>query len=440
MASNKIFQKAKQAKLDEFYTQREDIENELKNYEKEFRKKIKLEDGSERGMIVLCNCDDPIESEFVKYFAAKFKTFGLHKLMATSYYNSPISKDKIPYKATICGNVAFTEEGKLDLEETFRREGNEKKTLEGDGDFRSEECIELLKEADIVVTNPPFSLFREYISLLIRHEKKFLIIGNQNAITYKDVFPLLKDDKIWLGNSSNKTLVFQVPDGYRYDEKLTEKKNDGRHYGKVPAITWFTNLDLKKRHEELKLCKFYNEKDYPKFDNYDAISVNKVKDIPIDFEGKMGVPITYLDKHNSEQFEIVGCDMEFAQPVQLENGKIGTGRFYINGRRLYSRIIIRNLHPEPRLAPEQPITDNPSADLSDSMPASAPIISCAEDCSFQLRTMDRFNAMVAVTEGATVQQPQLPLAYADGEPTAEPQTEPTTETERPEDVPRLQPA
>jgi len=216
-----------------------------------------------------------------------------------------------------------------------------KTPLEGNGDFRNQECLDLLDEADIVVTNPPFSLFREYVAVLMKHKKKFLIWGNNNAITYKEFFPLLKENKVWLGYIANKTCVFRLSDEYtKWDEKITEQMNDGHKYGKCPAISVFTNLDIQKRHEKLILWKKYTPEEYQKYDNYDAVEVSKVSDIPVDYNGVMGVPITFLDKYNPDQFEIIGISGRLANPIII-NGSRKSGRFYIDGKRLYDRIVIR---------------------------------------------------------------------------------------------------
>lgn len=255
MKKNSNLHKAKKEKNDEFYTQLTDIENELKHYKSHFKNKI-----------IFCNCDDPEQSNFWKYFYLNFHVLGLKKLISTHF-----DKEKPTYK------MEYT--GKEDIVIS---------QLEGNGDFRSNECIELLKESDIVVTNPPFSLFREYVAQLMEYKKKFIIIGNKNAITYKEFFPLLKNNEVWIGYYNVKE--FKKPDGT---------------FQKFGNIGWFTNLDHNKRHEELILYKTYNEKEYPKYDNYDAINVDKVQDIPIDYDGVMGVPITFLDKYCPEQFEIV---------------------------------------------------------------------------------------------------------------------------------------
>ncbi len=444
MGNNKNLDKAKTAKNDEFYTQLTDIEKELGYYTKQFKDKV-----------VLCNCDDPVKSNFVQYFATFFNVLELKKLIATCYSGSPLNKEKKPYKAEIT-KQPVVENGIVNIEKTLLQEGNCKVSLEGDGDFASQECRALLEEADIVVTNPPFSLFRKYVATLMEYEEKkklkFLIIGNQNALTYKEIFPLIKNNKIRLGKTHPKEFIVHGGNSERKNIYINDKNEMIAKFGN---ICWFTNMKLDKQQEKLELTEKYegNKEKYPKFDNYDAININKIEEIPFDYEGMMGVPITYLDKHNPEQFEILGItdrNNPYGLTTKIYTPEDGKNYGDLNRRAAirmpdnslkctYARLLIRNLHPEPRPS-TQPATDSTSADLSDSMPASAPIISCAEDCSFQLRTMDRFNAMVAVTEGATVQQPQLPLAYADGEPTAEPQTEPTAETERPEDAPCLQPA
>ena len=277
---------AKRAKNDEFYTQLTDIEKELRHYREHFR-----------GATVLCNCDDPFESNFFKFFVLNFKRLGLKKLIATCYEGSAVAEYRDgkakPYKAVVTTVHDTTGDGGVDMEDVrnlFELGENELVELEGDGDFRSEECLALLDEADIVVTNPPFSLFREYVAVLMEHQKKFIVIGSQNAITYKEFFPLLKDDKVWLGSTHPKEFI--------------QRNGTVKKFGN---ICWFTNLDIKKRHEELILVKKYvgHEDEYPIYDNYDAINVNKVKDIPYDYMGVMGVPITFLDKYNPDQFELV---------------------------------------------------------------------------------------------------------------------------------------
>lgn len=286
-SKNRNLHKASKAKKDEFYTQLADIEREIKYYKSHFK-----------GKVVYCNCDDPRVSNFFHFFSYNFEKLGLKKLIATCYKNQ---------------DIEFFSEHKSEkaifLEYAGDKNGNNipdpaeigTKKLKGDGDFRSKECIELLKQADIVVTNPPFSLFREYVSQLIEYEKKFIIIGSQNAISYKEIFNLIQDNKIWLGYNSVKK--FTMPENYEHDSVKIE---NGVKYAVFGNVCWFTNLDIAKRHEDLILYKNYTPEYYPKYDNYNAIEVSKVTEIPIDYEGAMGVPITFLDKYNPKQFEILG--------------------------------------------------------------------------------------------------------------------------------------
>lgn len=310
--ANQNLHDAKRAKKDEFYTQLSDIENELKHYKHHFK-----------GKVVFCNCDDPYESNFFKYFANNFNYLGLKKLIVTCFNGSPISGTELPlfeddaeperiaYKVEITEISDVNGDGRVDLadvEHLIKNKKNVLTKLEGNGDFRSEECIKLLKEADIVVTNPPFSLFRDYVDQLVLYNKKFLILGNMNAITYKELFPLIKNNKMWIGYGFNLSLVYRTPYKNDLDSNRAFVRQRGYNpdeYIKVPAIAWFTNLDHKKRHEELILYKKYSPNDYRKYDNYDAINVDKVSEIPCDYDGVMGVPITFLDKYNPEQFEIV---------------------------------------------------------------------------------------------------------------------------------------
>ncbi len=307
--STRDLDKAKKNKADEFYTQMPDIEAELRHYKEHFR-----------GKVVLCNCDDPYESNFFKYFAMNFNYLGLKKLIATSYSDSPVAYGQLPLfeiqtlKSRPSGEkpacrIEITEvpdenaDGAVDLadvENLLKSRNNVFSFLEGDGDFRSAECVELLKEADIVVTNPPFSLFREYVAHLMEYDKKFVIIGNKNSITYKDIFQLIKSGDLWLGyRNINQDMWFIVPDYYP-----CEKVVDGLRLKHIMGC-WFTNLDTTKRHENLTLYKHYTPEEYPHYDNYDAINVDKVAEIPCDYDGAMGVPITFLDKYNPDQFEIV---------------------------------------------------------------------------------------------------------------------------------------
>lgn len=308
--------KAKKNKADEFYTQLPDIESEMRHYKKQFR-----------GKVIFCNCDDPFESNFFKYFAMNFNILGIKKLVATSYTDSPIAYNQLPlfdvknldvkkndtkqtYKIEITEVKDENGDGAVDLADVEYLLKNRKNTLtllSGDGDFRSPESINLLKEADVVVTNPPFSLFREYVAQLIEYNKKFIILGNQNAITYKEVFKLIKENLIWLGMDNGGTKWFQVPLDYEIMTESRKKFDDkGNKYFSMGNIMWYTNLDVPKRHEQLTLYKQYTPTEYPNYDNFNAIEVAKVADIPYDYDGEMGVPITFLDKYNPEQFEIIG--------------------------------------------------------------------------------------------------------------------------------------
>lgn len=287
--ANQTLHSAKKQKKDEFYTQLSDIEKELKHYKSHFKDKT-----------VLCNCDDPRVSNFFKYFSYNFEYLGLKKLISTCYKNQDadwFSKHDVEKAIWLEYNGDKNGNRVPDANEIGIREFN------GDGDFRSDECIELLKQADIVVTNPPFSLFREYVAQLMEYGKKFLIIGDKNAITYKDIFKNIKENKIWLGINP-KVKTFLVPDDY--EGKLIILGDDGKKYSVNNGNKcWFTNLDYKKRHENLILYKNYTPEEYPKYDNYDAIEVSKTANIPCDYDGVMGVPITFLDKYNPDQFEII---------------------------------------------------------------------------------------------------------------------------------------
>jgi len=309
---NKNLHKASQAKKDEFYTQLVDIEKELKHYKEQFRSKI-----------VYCNCDDPFESNFFKYFAANFKPLKLKKLIATSYVKSPIvggqlllfeieglkPSGKEPFKIEIKEVPDADKDGAINLDDVkylLKHDKNTATPLKGSGDFRSAECIELLKQADIVVTNPPFSLFREYVAQLMKYNKKFLILGDQNAITYKETFGYIKDNKLWLGYDNGGTKWFQVPMDYDIPTESRKKIVNGVKYFSMGRILWYTNLDTTKRHESMELYKKYTPKEFPKYDNYNVINVDKVSDIPMNYDGVMGVPITFVDKYNPKQFEILG--------------------------------------------------------------------------------------------------------------------------------------
>ena len=310
--ANKNLNAAKVAKKDEFYTQLSDIERELQHYWQHFR-----------GKVVLCNCDDPYESNFFKYFALRFNQLGLKKLICTCYNGSPVTGNelaihfdgfdddepkKIAYKVEITEVKDENGDGAVDLSDVQYLLKNDKNVLSilKTGDFRSQECIELLKEADIVVTNPPFSLFREYIGQLMKYQKKFLIIGNMNSITCKEIFPYVQNNKMWIGPSiSSGDRKFYVPDDYPLNAAGCGVDSDGKRFIRVKGVRWFTNLDHNKRQDLDLVCR-YSEDEYPTFDNFDAIEVGKTSDIPYDYDGIMGVPITFLDKYNPGQFEILG--------------------------------------------------------------------------------------------------------------------------------------
>jgi len=320
---------AKTNKKDEFYTQLSDIENELKHYKNHFKDKV-----------VLCNCDDPRVSNFFHFFSYNFEKFGLKKLVATCYKSQ---------------NIDLFSENKSEqaiyLEYTGDKNGNNVpdaneigiKNLKGDGDFRSEESIELLKEADIVVTNPPFSLFREYVAQLVEYNKKFLIIGNLNAMTYKDIFKLVKENKLWFGQSIHSgDREFQVPNDYPLNAAGSRIDDKGNKFIRVKGVRWYTNLDYNERHEDLILYKNYTPEEYPHYDNYDAINVDKTKDIPMDYTGFMGVPITFLDKYNPEQFEMFGIMNTGEENKGIRYDGTPHGRPLINGVEKYMRILIKN--------------------------------------------------------------------------------------------------
>jgi hypothetical protein len=290
---NKDLRAARRSKKDEFYTQLSDIEKELKHYRPHFK-----------GKVVYCNCDDPSVSNFFHFFSFQFEKLDLKKLIATCYKNQDMD--------LFSRNDA---ERAIYLEYEGDRSGNRVpdpdeigvKHLKGDGDFRSGETIALLKKADIVVTNPPFSLFREYVAQLVEYDKQFLIIGSINAVSYKEIFKLIKQNRVWLGPSIHGgDREFGVPDDYPLKAAGFRIDEQGRKYIRVKGVRWFTNLDFRERHEDLVLYRTYTPEAYPKYDNYDAIEVSKTKEIPVDYDGAMGVPITFLDKYNPEQFEILG--------------------------------------------------------------------------------------------------------------------------------------
>lgn len=291
--ANRNLQNAKKAKKDEFYTQLSDIERELRHYKSHFKDKV-----------VYCNCDDPRVSNFFHYFSYNFEKLGLKKLITTCYK----SCDANHLSQNDSEQAIYLEyEGDKDGNNIPDPEEIGIKPLRGDGDFRSAETIELLEQADIVVTNPPFSLFREYVAQLVEYDKKFLIIGNQNAMKYKGIFPLIKNNKVWYGPSiQSGDREFGVPDSYPLNAASSRVDEDGRKYIRVKGVRWFTNLEYPQRHEDLILYKKYNPDDYPTYDNYDAIEVSTTREIPLDYAGAMGVPITFLDKHNPDQFEILG--------------------------------------------------------------------------------------------------------------------------------------
>ncbi|MDD6560930.1 MAG: adenine-specific methyltransferase EcoRI family protein [Lactimicrobium massiliense] len=352
MAGNSNLNDSARNKQDEFYTQLSLIENELKHYKQHFK-----------GKTVLCNCDDPFESNFFKFFAMNFNSLGLKKLISTCYASSPVAGKELEYYVESDGQLSFlpspnavpvnerhhpyrveiTEvkdengDGRTDLADVEFLLKNKKNTmtlLDGDGDFRSPECINLLKQADIVCTNPPFSLFRDYMAQIVEYKKDFLIIGNLNAVKYKEILPLFMTDKVWLGYNSGH-YWFKVPDSY--EEKKTDFKIDesGQKWRRMGNICWYTNLDTEKRHEDMTLFRTYSPEKYPKYDSYDAIEVSKTADIPCDYYGTIGVPITFMTKHNPDQFEIIGV---------LNSGsanKYDFAKAILNGKQLYARILIR---------------------------------------------------------------------------------------------------
>lgn len=365
---NKALGEAKKQKKDEFYTQLGDINAELRHYSAHFA-----------GKVVFCNCDDPYESNFFKYFAANFNALQLKRLIATCYAGSPVAgrqlelfedepkmteeTTRIPHKIVINEVADMNGDGRTDLADVewlIKNGKNVLTKLEGNGDFRSAECVELLKESDIVVTNPPFSLFREYVAQLIQYDKKFLIIGNKQAIKYKEVFPLIRDNKLWIGcTPMSREIYFDVPQSF-IETALSQNKDRTivSHSGRLMARSssiWFTNLEHKKRHEEYVFIRRYNQDDYPSYANYDAIDVAESNAIPEDWDGMMGVPITFLDKYNPEQFEIVGiAEGDSGKELGLRpvtkslkkiNPSLRDGQLYLmkEGKPVkpFSRIIIR---------------------------------------------------------------------------------------------------
>lgn len=324
MTKNNNLHNAKRAKNDEFYTRLEDIEKEMCHYREHFR-----------GKVIYCNCDDPKESNFFKFFSLQFEFLGLKKLISTGYKENG-------------HGVAYIYEG--DKNENNLPDDSEIRTyeLQGNGDFRSEECIEFLKEADIVVTNPPFSLFREYVAQLVEYGKEFLIVGNSNAITYKEIFPLIKENKLWLGINPVKEFITPLTE---IENEKTQYIKEGKVYQKFGNICWFTNMGHPKRNRPLDLTQRYDPRYYPKYDNYDAIECSKVMDIPRDYDGVIGVPITFLDKYCPTQFRIVGllCDNRCGYPMlngiptytdeKHKNSVCGV----LNGKGVYPRVIIEKI-------------------------------------------------------------------------------------------------
>ena len=327
-SSNSNLHKARTAKKDEFYTRLEDIENELKHYRGHFKDKT-----------VFLNCDDPEYSNFWFYFSRNFDFLGLKRLIATHYTGLGSDNPPPSYALEL---VRPADGSPTDIENPVRTD------LEGDGDFRSDEAVEYLQQSDIVVTNPPFSLFREYVAQLMEYEKKFLIIGNTNAITYKEIWPYIQRDELWIGASTfNVGMYFEVPEGFEYGASYKfPREMDGKAVCRVSNICWYTNLDNPRRHEDIILFRHYegNEEQYPKYDNYDAIEVNKVANIPVDYEGYMGVPITFLGKHNPDQFEIAGTSDNGLVPdfMKLSHHQ-RHNEPYVAGKKRYKRIFIKRV-------------------------------------------------------------------------------------------------
>ena len=366
---------AKKVKNDEFYTQYSDIQKEIETY-------LDYDANVFRGKVVYCNCDDPFESNFFRYFALNFNKLGLKQLITTSYKPSPVANTQLGLfgddktltkskgRSRITANKFIINEvhdidgdGEFNLKDVAQQlksnKHNEWTPLEGNGDFRSDESIDLLKRSDIVVTNPPFSLFREYIKQLVDYDRKFLIIGSLNAITYKQVFPLLKENKVWLGNNykvNAGAMFFEIPENVANLEQVREVKTNesGKnvYITRVQGVRWFTNLDHGRRHQPLPLMteseviKFVTKKPFEKYDNYNAVEVSLVKNIPSDYDGIMGVPMSIFDKYSPEQFEILGSDYNVKEGLlpKLVNPK-WKGKFdrgYVNNKRLYTRILIRH--------------------------------------------------------------------------------------------------
>lgn len=320
--ANERFDNAKKNKNDEFYTRLEDIEKELNHYKEYFK-----------GKTIFCNCDDPRISNFFKYFALNFNEFGLKKLISTCYKNQDVDL----FTQNDCEKAVYIEyTGNPNDPTSTDFSTIEVKELKGDGDFRSQECIELLKQSDVVITNPPFSLFREYVAQLIKYDKKFIIVGHQNAISYKEIFSLIKENKLWLGYGFKGGAAHFINTHY---EDYASAGDHKEGMIRVSGVVWFTNIDIKKRHEELVMYKTYNPEEFPKYENYEAINVDKSTDIPIDYDGVIGVPITFLDKYSPDQFEIVGLGIvgscEFTNERRMEildkNG-VPTGKYTVNAK------------------------------------------------------------------------------------------------------------
>lgn len=347
--ANSSLNRAKDAKKDEFYTTLSAIEDELMHYTAVFKDKT-----------VFCNCDDPYESNFFKYFALNFNRLGLRKVIAMGYVPSPVAgrqltldsefpkKTEVPkqpakkaYKIEITEVRDYNVDGAIDLADVdylILNDRNVLTVLKGDGDFESDESVECLKEADIVVTNPPFSLFRKYVAQLVKYGKKYLIIGGMNAITYRDIFPLIQDNKMWIGYHTG-DMQFTVPDYYEPRDTRFWIDEKGTKWRSLGNVYWFTNIDIEKRHEKLILYKTYSPEEYPRYDEFDAINVDRVDMIPVDYDGIMGVPVTFIEKYNPEQFEIVGNLGSYAP-----DGYSLVGSIHINGQKIYKRIAIRWRH------------------------------------------------------------------------------------------------
>ena len=320
--ANERFDNAKKNKNDEFYTRLEDIEKELNHYKEYFK-----------GKTIFCNCDDPRISNFFKYFALNFNEFGLKKLISTCYKNQDVDL----FTQNDCEKAVYIEyTGNPNDPTSTDFSTIEVKELKGDGDFRSQECIELLKQSDVVITNPPFSLFREYVAQLIKYDKKFIIVGHQNAISYKEIFSLIKENKLWLGYGFKGGAAHFINTHY---EDYASAGDHKEGMIRVSGVVWFTNIDIKKRHEELVMYKTYNPEEFPKYENYEAINVDKSTDIPMDYDGVIGVPITFLDKYSPDQFEIIGLGIvgscEFTNERRMEildkNG-LPTGKYTVNAK------------------------------------------------------------------------------------------------------------